>query len=164
MGCYVGWAVTTYKQEKKRTTRVCVNLCLTQEEKQKTMATPVLARRSVAWRSWCQGSKFCDTFGGWREQERKKGLFQNNCAPMNWTPISGQSLLGELLEHIFQLSFIQKESRSGSETTLWYERKHTKWGQLGDSHPKHTPDLNWNTGLGERCTASLVTGLSAAWL
>lgn len=104
------------------------------------MAAPVLARSSsVAWRSWCQGSEVCDTLrGGVKGTGEEKGLFQNNLqsSPMNWTPISGQSLLGELLEHVFQLSFTQKESRSGTETTLWCEPKHTKWEQSGDSLQK----------------------------
>lgn len=84
----------------------------------------------------------------------KKDLFisEQQSAAMNWTPISGQSLLRELLEHIFQLSFIQKESRSGTETTLWYEPKQAKRGQLGDSLQKHIPDLNWNAEVGAPCT------------
>lgn len=79
------------------------------------MATPLLARsRSVAWKAGAKDQKSV-TLWGVAGAGDEKGSFQKNLqsAPMNQRPISGQSLLGELLKHILQLSSFQRNPGRG---------------------------------------------------
>lgn len=47
-------------------------------------------------------------WGSREEWEKAKRLFQNKQFTPNWTAISDQSLLGEILEHFFKFKCIQK--------------------------------------------------------